>query len=217
VDGRPHVVEVKEGGAGAASVVVDGVAQRVEIAPRAAEETILFTLAHARTPHRVEVRAGEGAGTVSVDGTSFRVERDPVRKSQVLVNGKPHTVALKERTAGGASLWIDGLLQQVEITREAAPATPAAPAAAPAAPATSPVAAPAASMPGEAVTAPLPGKILSVAVKAGDRVKAGDELVVIEALKMGNSIRAQRDGLVRDVLVTPGQSVAFGATLLVLS
>jgi glutaconyl-CoA decarboxylase len=213
VDGRPHVVEVKEGGAGAASVVVDGVAQRVEIAPRAADETIVFTLAHAQTPHRVEVRAGDGAGTVSVDGTTFRVARDPVRKSQVLVNGKPHTVAVKERTAAGVSLWIDGLLQQVEITREIAPVAPAAPVTAPAA---ARVAAPAASMPGEAVTAPLPGKILSVAVKAGDRVKAGDELVVIEALKMGNSIRAQRDGLVQEVLVAPGQSIAFGASLVVL-
>jgi biotin carboxyl carrier protein len=68
----------------------------------------------------------------------------------------------------------------------------------------------------EAVTAPLPGKILSVAVKTGDRVRKGDELCVIEAMKMGNSIRAQRDGIVAEVLVAPSQSVAFGAPLLVL-
>jgi biotin carboxyl carrier protein len=55
-----------------------------------------------------------------------------------------------------------------------------------------------------------------VAVKAGDRVGKGDELCVIEAMKMGNSIRAQRDGIVRQVLVAPGQTVAFGAALLVL-
>ncbi|MFB3819133.1 MAG: acetyl-CoA carboxylase biotin carboxyl carrier protein subunit [Candidatus Methylomirabilales bacterium] len=48
-------------------------------------------------------------------------------------------------------------------------------------------------------------------------MKAGDELCVIEALKMGNSIRAQRDALVREVLVAPGQSVAFGAPLVVLA
>jgi pyruvate carboxylase subunit B len=53
-------------------------------------------------------------------------------------------------------------------------------------------------------------------VKVGDRVQRGDELCVIEAMKMGNSIRAQRVGTVREILVSPGQSVAFGASLLVL-
>jgi biotin carboxyl carrier protein len=57
---------------------------------------------------------------------------------------------------------------------------------------------------------------LSVAVKAGDRVQKGDELCVIEAMKMGNSVKAQREGTVREVLVAPGQAVAFGAPLLVL-
>jgi len=55
-----------------------------------------------------------------------------------------------------------------------------------------------------------------VAVKPGDAVRKGDELCVIEAMKMGTSIRAQRDGTVREVLVAPGQTVAFGAALLVL-
>lgn len=77
-------------------------------------------------------------------------------------------------------------------------------------------AAPAAAQAVEAITAPLPGKILSVAVKAGNHVGKGDELCVIEAMKMGNSIRAQRDGIVGEVLVAPSQSVAFGAPLLVL-
>jgi acetyl-CoA carboxylase biotin carboxyl carrier protein len=47
-------------------------------------------------------------------------------------------------------------------------------------------------------------------------VRKGDELCVIEAMKMGNSIRAQRDGVVTEVLVAPSQSVAFGASLFVL-
>jgi glutaconyl-CoA decarboxylase len=93
---------------------------------------------------------------------------------------------------------------------------PSAPEAAPP-PAAAPVAvAPAISEAAEPVIAPLPGKVLSVAVKAGNQVRRGDELCVIEAMKMGNSIRAQRDGTVRQVLVAPGQTVAFGASLLVL-
>lgn len=104
----------------------------------------------------------------------------------------------------------------------AAPATPSAavpaPSAAPA-PAVAPAPvqpAPAVVRTGEKVTAPLPGKILSVAVKAGDIVHKGDELCVIEAMKMGNSIKAQRDGSVQEVLVSAGDSVGFGTVLLVI-
>lgn len=69
---------------------------------------------------------------------------------------------------------------------------------------------------GEKITAPLPGKVLSVAVKAGDVVHKGDELCVIEAMKMGNSIKAQRDGTVQEVLVSAGDPVGFGTPLLVI-
>ncbi len=107
---------------------------------------------------------------------------------------------------------IDGRAEKPEVARQAAPMsapTPTVAAAAASAPSSLPAA-------GERISAPLPGKILSVAVKTGDRVRKGDELCVIEAMKMGNSIRAQRDGIVAEVLVAPSQSVAFGAPLLVL-
>ena len=93
----------------------------------------------------------------------------------------------------------------------AAPAAALAPAPAPAPPSPAPAAAP-----GEKVIAPLPGKVLSVAVKAGDGVHKGDELCVIEAMKMGNSIKAQRDGIVQEVLVSAGDPVGFGTPLLVI-
>jgi len=69
---------------------------------------------------------------------------------------------------------------------------------------------------GGKVTAPLPGKLLSIAVKAGDSVRRGDELCVIEAMKMSNSIKAQRDCTVQDVLVSAGDSVPFGTPLFVI-
>jgi glutaconyl-CoA decarboxylase len=213
VNGQAHTVEVKERTASSVVVVVDGVSQRVDLAPRTAPAPVSFTLAAEGASHRVEVRdSNNGGGSVSLDGTTYQVQRDRNLRSKLLVNGKPHTVEVKERTPGGARVWIDGLLQDVAIAAETAPAAAAAPAApAPAAAAPRP-----AATGGEPVTAPLPGKILSVGVKAGDRVKAGDELCVIEALKMANSIKAQRDGTVREVVVSPGQSVAFGAPLLIL-
>jgi biotin carboxyl carrier protein len=66
------------------------------------------------------------------------------------------------------------------------------------------------------VLAPMPGKIVRVLVKAGDAVTARQGLVVVEAMKMENELRAARDGRVREVAVSEGQSVDAGAVLLVV-
>ncbi|OFW43660.1 MAG: hypothetical protein A3J29_14350 [Acidobacteria bacterium RIFCSPLOWO2_12_FULL_67_14b] len=66
------------------------------------------------------------------------------------------------------------------------------------------------------VVAPMPGKIVRVLVKAGDEVKARQGLVVVEAMKMENELRAARDGRVRDVAVAEGQSVEAGAVLVIV-
>jgi biotin carboxyl carrier protein len=64
------------------------------------------------------------------------------------------------------------------------------------------------------VVAPMPGKVVRVLVQAGDQVTARQGLVVVEAMKMENELRAARDGRVRDVAVKEGQSVDAGAVLL---
>ena len=69
---------------------------------------------------------------------------------------------------------------------------------------------------GQSVTAPLPGKITHVAVRPGDRVQEGDTLVVIEAMKMENELRAAAAGTIAEVRVTPGQAVNPGDVLVVL-
>ena len=66
------------------------------------------------------------------------------------------------------------------------------------------------------VTSPMPGKIVKVLVKAGDEVKARQGLVVVEAMKMENELRAARDGRVREVTAVEGRSVDAGAVLLVI-
>ncbi len=66
------------------------------------------------------------------------------------------------------------------------------------------------------IVAPMPGKIVRVLVKAGDQVTARQGLVVVEAMKMENELRAARDGRVREVSVVEGQSVDAGANLLVV-
>ena len=61
---------------------------------------------------------------------------------------------------------------------------------------------------------PMPGLIVSIAVGRGDPVKAGQELLILEAMKMENVLRAERDGVVEEVRVTPGASVAADEILL---
>lgn len=63
------------------------------------------------------------------------------------------------------------------------------------------------------VTAPMPGKIVRILVKPGDDVRARQGLIVVEAMKMENELRAARDGRVRRVAVEPGQSVEAGTVL----
>ncbi len=72
------------------------------------------------------------------------------------------------------------------------------------------------SVSGTPVTAPLPGNILSIKVQKGDKVKAGEVLVIIEAMKMENEVLAPCDGLVKEVLTSKGAVVATGNILLVI-
>jgi biotin carboxyl carrier protein len=67
------------------------------------------------------------------------------------------------------------------------------------------------------VRAIIPGRILSVAVAAGDSVEAGQQLLVVEAMKMQNELRASRGGVVERVAVAPGTTVELGDLLLVLA
>lgn len=68
----------------------------------------------------------------------------------------------------------------------------------------------------EPVKAPMQGTILDVKVKAGDAVKAGDNLLILEAMKLENEIKAPKDGTIKEVLVKKGDSVNSGDVLVTL-
>ena len=127
-------------------------------------------------------------------------------KYKVTLNSKVYEVEVEEGTA----MLIDEYEAYVPAPVAPAPVPAAAPvAAAPAAPA--PTAA------GETIPAPLPGTVLAVKVAAGETVKAGQVLVVIEAMKMENEILAPHDGTVAQVVTAKGAAVDTGAPLVVLS
>ena len=122
----------------------------------------------------------------------------------ITVNGNVYEVTVEEGFTGVAS-----------APKAAAPAPKAAPAAAPKA-APAPAAAPAAAG-SVAVTAPMPGKILGVKASAGQAVKRGQVLLILEAMKMENEIVAPQDGTVASINVAVGDSVEPGATLATLN
>lgn len=92
---------------------------------------------------------------------------------------------------------------------------PAAPAPAPAPAAPAPAAAPAAGA--TTVEAPMPGKILNIKVSAGQAVKFGETVIVMEAMKMETEIVAPADGTVAQILVKAGDAVDTGAALVTLN
>ena len=129
------------------------------------------------------------------------------------IAGKNYTTKVVEEEGGSLLVTVNGKTYQVEMPgRTPAPKPVIRPAGGVAA---APVAASAASAPASdtTVVAPLPGTITKVVAKAGQKVKKGDVLVVMEAMKMANDIVAEANGTVKAVSVSEGQSVNQGDVL----
>lgn len=123
-----------------------------------------------------------------------------MKKYKVNVNGNWYEIALE---------LVDENDVKTANAAPVAPATPAAPVA--------PVAQTAAPAGAEVIKAPMPGTILSVNFAEGATVKKGDDLVILEAMKMENEIKAPRDGVIASVNVTKGASVKSGDILVTLA
>jgi biotin carboxyl carrier protein len=145
----------------------------------------------------VKVREDEGALIVRAGGVPYRVELPPeeerVSGMQISVDYRPFTVEWEGSLAPGAPT----------VARKPTGSTPAAGSAKRAAPS-------------GAVTAQIAGRIVRVNVKPGDAVKAGDVLLILEAMKMENEIKAPKDGTVKEVLVSEGARVSEGDALVVI-
>jgi len=109
---------------------------------------------------------------------------------------------------------IDGEVFEVWPEDAIAPAeAQAAPHTTPVAQASSPLRGQEIVQPSRVVSAPIPGVILSIQVKVGDSIAFGQELCVLEAMKMKNQIRANRTGIIATVQVSPGDQVRHGQVL----
>lgn len=163
--------------------------ENVFIAAACQEKGILFLEGKATLGIRKNGGKKSDACTVTLDGKAYAVE---FKGNQAVVNGKPYSYTVAEGISEAA----------------AAAAAPVAAA---------PVAAPAASGGGSEVNAPVPGIVLRITAQAGQAVKADDELLVIEAMKMEIPIKAPADGTVAAITVAPAQKINTGDVLARLS
>ena len=143
-----------------------------------------------------------------------------MKQYKYTINGAQYDVTIDSISGSKAKVEVNGIPFEVEmhgssLVEEALPTVQTADA--PAAPA--PAAAPAAkSGPGAGapVKAPLPGVVTKILVEAGQNVKKGDTVLVLEAMKMENNITAEADGQVTGICVAAGDSVMEGTTLLTI-
>jgi acetyl/propionyl-CoA carboxylase alpha subunit len=154
--------------------------------------------------------------TISIEAEGIRYEDDaPIRGELSDVEGSPvrivkldthvfRVVAQKRQGRGRYTLWVDGYRFETEALDErtrsirdlsAATAAPTGPA---------------------PIVAPMPGLIVRVNVGIGDKVEAGQGIVVMEAMKMENELRATAGGTVKNVAVSAGTAVEKGALLVEL-
>ena len=150
-----------------------------------------------------------------------------MKKYSLKINGNQYEVKIDDINEAStlAHVTVNGTKYDVEIvggkaTGAKKPAVAPAPAATglsvpPKTPiASKPAAAPVAT--GAKVTCPLPGTVISINVKEGDTVAAGQTLLVLEAMKMENNIDAERGGVVKQILVAAGATVMEGDVLIVI-
>jgi biotin carboxyl carrier protein len=151
---------------------------------------------------RVEVRGGGPTYTVILDGRRLEVavHSTATHFQTLVIDGRRHDAGVLRQGDVYAVALREGMFEVAlaEAAGDAAVAHRKA-AAGPA-----------------KVSAPMPGKIVRVAAVAGQAVRAGECLLVMEAMKMENEIRAPRDGQVKDVRVKEGQAVESGALLLLV-
>ncbi len=162
---------------------------------------MLFDATTAGRTARVEVRETQGIYRVTIGEKMLKLDlvRTGSHHLSVLLDGKSHDLGL-QKTAQGFAVLVRGDRFDVEL-KDAVKGAALGPAAH--------------SGPLKLI-APMPGKIVKVLVRLGDTVEAGRGLLVMEAMKMENELKASRPGTIQEIRVEEGQAVETGALLLVI-
>jgi len=137
---------------------------------------------------------------LTINNNSYEVIVKKVSDNEAIVevNGQEHTVAINQI----------GLVLPESVPKPSSKQVVA--------PKAAPAATPAGMASGDSVIAPMPGQIKSIFVREGDKVKAGQKLLIMEAMKLENKLPATRDGVVKQILVRDGDIVSQGQELIIL-
>jgi biotin carboxyl carrier protein len=154
---------------------------------------------------QVEIERRDDRLTVRLDGQQVGVEATALPGGRWSLrlpgSGRQHEVVIVSRPDGsGLEALVDGLSVPVRVSSGTAVAKKAG----------------AHGEGPDRVTAPMPGKVVKLLVSAGDQVTARQGVVVVEAMKMENELRAPRSGRVKEVPVREGQAVETGALLVLV-
>jgi acetyl/propionyl-CoA carboxylase alpha subunit len=162
---------------------------------------MVFTATVAGRSFRVEVHARDGRYRISVDDRTLDADACFLgeRVLSLLVDGESHEIGFEDG-AEGQRVHLDGEAFMVGIAERRRAAAAARDAAGP-----------------QPVRSPMPGRVVAVLVRKGERVEGGQSLVVIEAMKMENELRAPRAGEVREIAVREGEAVDAGAVVAVVA
>ncbi len=163
----------------------------------------------------VEVRRGNGGFVVVIDGRERTVDVSAVNGAwSLLIGSASYEVSISDAPDGTMTVRVDGRPVPVSVAssrpawrdrrRDPAPQGGAA------GPSTALGSGP------QRIAAPMPGKIVKVLVKPGERVTARQGLVIVEAMKMENELRSPKAGTISEVRVQEGASVEAGAILVIV-
>ena len=154
--------------------------------------------------HQVELTRGEKAWICKVDGKEMEVDAELTARDilSVLVGGKSYEIKRERSLQGELHMVIGSARYAVDVqdprslrTRRAIAGVDAGP---------------------QKLKAPMPGKIVRVLVAEKDEVKAGQGIIVMEAMKMQNEMKSPKDGIVEKILAAEGSAVNAGDTLAII-
>src|SRR6516164_11580131 len=154
--------------------------------------------------HRLELTKGETSWRCQVDGHSLEVDAALTARDvlSVLIGGDAFEIKRERSLSGDVHLVIGSARYAIDVqdprslrTRRAAGGGEAGP---------------------QKITAPMPGKIVRITVAETDEVKAGQGVIVMEAMKMQNEMKSPKDGRVQKILTSEGSTVNAGDTLAII-
>ncbi len=143
---------------------------------------------------------------VQLDETTFEVDFTPIGGGlfSLLVKGRSYEVDVVEEGEGVLAIWVEGEPHRIEFQEEGRRPRRAARA------------------PGQVeggrqtIVAPMPGKVVKILISPEQQVSAGQGVIVVEAMKMENELKASRPGVVKEIKVREGAGVGGGDVLVVI-